>query len=236
MAKTTDWKKAIKPLIRKYKNKKHPLDYRNDYQLLVMVVLSARSSDAYINQIAPALFGAYPDFKSIAAKPEGLYPLIKGVPGGRKKAEWIIGIAKEIKSGKAPVSMNELIHFSGIGRKSANVIMREAGAKAEGIIVDLHVMRVAPRLGIATGTDPEKIEQQLMKAIDPKDWGEAGMAISFLGREICRPAPMCPECIMRPVCNFYLAGEYEKMMKQQLNKEAIKKMTAAAKKKKKKKS
>ena len=77
------------------------------------------------------------------------------------------------------------------------------GKKAQGIIVDLHVVRVAPRLGIASGTDPKKIEKQLMDAIDEKDWGEIGMAISFLGREICRPTkPKCEECVMNKVCAF----------------------------------
>ena len=82
--------------------------------------------------------------------------------------------------------------------------MREIGVKAEGIIVDLHVVRVAPRLGIATGTDPKKLEKQMMELLDPKDWGEAGMAISFLGREICRPTnPKCGECVMSIVCDYY---------------------------------
>jgi endonuclease-3 len=91
----------------------------------------------------------------------------------------------------------------GIGRKSANVIKREAGAAPEGIIVDLHVVRVAPRLGIATGTDPKKIEKQMMEVLPAKRW-DAGMAMSFLGREICRPTnPQCEVCVMKRVCTYY---------------------------------
>ena len=91
-----------------------------------------------------------------------------------------------------------------IGRKSANVIMREVGVKAEGIIVDLHVVRVAPRLGIATGADPKKLEKQMMEVLEAKDWGEVGMAISFLGRETCRPTnPKCSDCVMNDVCTHY---------------------------------
>ena len=80
--------------------------------------------------------------------------------------------------------------------------MREAGEKAEGVIVDLHVVRVAPRLGIASGTDPKKIEKQIMDILPQKDW-DAGMAISFLGREICRPEPKCEICLMNVVCEYY---------------------------------
>ena len=92
--------------------------------------------------------------------------------------------------------------MKGIGRKSANVILREAGQPAEGVMVDLHVVRVAPRLGIATGTDGNKIEKQLMEVLPQKQW-DAGMAMSFLGREICRPKPKCEVCLMNTVCAFY---------------------------------
>jgi endonuclease-3 len=82
--------------------------------------------------------------------------------------------------------------------------MREMGCDAEGIIVDLHVVRVAPRLGIAQGTDPKKLEKQMMELLSPKDWGEAGMAISFLGRETCRPKnPKCGDCVMTGFCSYY---------------------------------
>jgi len=68
-------------------------------------------------------------------------------------------------------------------------------------------VRVAPRLGIASGTDPKKLEKQMMELLLPEQWGEAGMAISFLGREICRPSnPKCPECLMKKVCDFYRTG------------------------------
>jgi len=82
------------------------------------------------------------------------------------------------------------------------VIMREAGAKPEGVVVDLHVVRVAPRLGIATGTDPKKIEKQIMETLPQSEW-DAGMAMSFLGREICRPQPKCEICLMKSICAYY---------------------------------
>lgn len=201
-----NWKKEFKPLIKKYKGKQHPLDYKNTYQLLVMVVLSAQDSDRNINKLAPELFKAFPDLRSLTtANAEMLYPYISKVRSFRNKTKWLLEIAATLKEDKnIPTSMDELTDLPGIGRKSANVIMREAGVKAEGIVVDLHVVRVAPRIGVATGTDPKKIEKQLMEAIDDKDWGEVGMAISFLGREICRPSnPKCNECVMNKVCQYY---------------------------------
>jgi endonuclease-3 len=198
-----NWSEAIQPLLKQYKGKKHPLDYKNRYQLLVMVVLSAQDSDKHINQLAPALFEAFPNMESLSrADADSLFPFIRSVRNFGNKAKWLLELSQRIKNDKnIPVTMEELTSLPGIGRKSANVIMREAGMKAEGIIVDLHVVRVAPRLGIATGTDPKKIEKQLMESISEKDWGETGMAISFLGREICRPTnPKHDECVLKNVC------------------------------------
>jgi endonuclease-3 len=204
MVRSVDWVQAIKPLLKKYKGKKHPLDYGNTYQLLVMVLLSAQDSDRHINDVAPKLFEVYPDMKSLAkATSESLLSLIKGVRNSGNKAKWLVGIAQKIKEDKAiPLTQESLTELPGIGRKSANVIMREAGVAPEGVMVDLHVVRVAPRLGIASGTDGPKIEKQMMQVLPKKDW-DAGMAMSFLGREICRPKPKCEICLMRPVCTYY---------------------------------
>lgn len=205
MAKT-DWADSIKPLIKKYKGKQHPLEYKNIYQLLVMVVLSAQDSDKHINQVAPPFFKAFPDMKALAkADAEALYPFISKVRNFGNKTKWLLELANTVKTDKnIPLTMEGLTALPGIGRKSANVIMSEAGVKAEGIMCDLHVLRVAPRLGIATGTDPKKIEKQMMDVLPQKDWGEAGMAISFLGRETCRPTnPDHKNCVMNGVCEYY---------------------------------
>jgi endonuclease-3 len=98
--------------------------------------------------------------------------------------------------------MENLTALPGIGRKSANVILRESGRPAEGIMVDLHTVRVAGRLGIVKETDPNKIEEGLMKILPRQQW-DAGMAMSFLGREICRPKPLCEICPMKNVCEYY---------------------------------
>jgi endonuclease-3 len=202
----TNWKKEILPLIKKYKGKKHPLDYNNFYELIVMVVLAAQDSDRHINKLAPDFFAAFPDMKALAkAEAEAVYEKISKVRNFRNKTKWLLGIASAIKDNKnIPTTLDALTEMAGIGRKSANVILREMGQPAEGIMVDLHVVRVTPRLGIAKGTDPKKLEKQMMEVLDPKDWGEAGMAISFLGRETCRPKnSKCDECVLSKVCEYY---------------------------------
>lgn len=201
-----NWTTAFEPLLELYGKRKHPLDYENRYQLVIMVILSARDSDRHINKIAPKLFEAYPNMSALAkATPDDLYPYISDVTNFNNKANWIVNLAQTIERDEnIPQNLEGLTKLTGIGRKSANVIIRESGGRAEGVIVDLHVLRVAPRIGIAKGTNPEKIEKQLMIAIpESEKWNELGMAISFLGREVCRPTPKCSVCIMKPVCEYY---------------------------------
>ena len=203
---TKNWEEALKPLIKKYKGKKHPLDYQSTYQLLIMVVLSAQDSDANINKIAPALFEKFPSFQSLSkADPQEFIPYISKVRNYPTKANWLLEIAQIIKKNEnIPLTMEGLTALKGIGRKSANVILRETNQPAEGIIADLHVIRVAPRLGIIKESkDGNKVEKELMKVLPNKIWSEIGMAISFLGREICRPKPKCEICLMADDCLYY---------------------------------
>lgn len=203
---SNDWTEKLSPILTKYKGKKHPLDYHNLYQLLVMVVLSAQDSDANINKIAPALFEVYPNMESLSvSNVDALIPHISKVRNFGTKANWLIEIAQTIKKDEnIPLTMDGLTALKGIGRKSANVIMREAKVPAEGIIADLHVIRVAPRIGlIPESKDGIKVEKQLMQVLPKEIWGEIGMAISFLGREICRPQPKCELCPINSVCKYY---------------------------------
>jgi endonuclease-3 len=171
-----------------------------------MVILSAQDSDKHINELSVSFFKTFPSIMKLkTALPEDLYPLISSVRNFINKSKWLIKMAQIIgDDSKIPTTMEELSKLPGIGRKSANVIIRESGGKAEGVIVDLHVLRVAPRLGVAIGDKPEKIEKQLMEVMPQEKWNEIGMALSFLGREICRPTnPKCDQCILNSVCNYY---------------------------------
>ncbi|OXA97243.1 DNA lyase [Flavobacterium oncorhynchi] len=204
---TSNWETKLEPILKKYKGKKHPLEYQNTYQLLVMVVLSAQDSDANINKIAPALFDKYPTLNSLSkTNLETFIPYISKVRNFQTKANWLLEIAKTIQEDKnIPLTMSGLTALKGIGRKSANVILRETNKPAEGIIADLHVIRVAPRIGIIKESkDGNKVEKDLMQILPKNIWSEIGMAISFLGRETCRPKPKCEECLIADICNYYL--------------------------------
>ena len=197
---------SLELLMQQYHNRKHPLDYKSRYQLLVMVILSAQDSDKHINKLAPVIFEAYPSINALAmATEEDLHQLISSVRNFGNKAAWLVKLAQLIgDDDNIPTNMAELTKLPGIGRKSANVIISESGNVAEGVIVDLHVVRVAPRIGIATGTQPEKIEKQIMNIVPRERWNDIGMAISFLGREICRPTnPKCDKCVMSAVCHYH---------------------------------
>lgn len=205
----TNWTEHFAPLFQKYGKRQHPLDYKNRYQLLVMVVLSAQDSDRHINELAPVFFEAYPTMNALSkATPEDLQQHINSVRNFGNKSKWLVKMAQMVgEDENIPHDLDSLIKLPGLGRKSANVVIRESGDNAEGVIVDLHVLRVAPRLGIAEQEEkpkPEKIEKQLMAALPQETWNEAGMSISFLGREICRPTnPKCDICTMNAICAYF---------------------------------
>jgi len=161
-----NWSEKLKPLIEKYKEKKHPLEYKNTYQLIIIVILSAQDSYANINKIAPALFKVYSNMESLAvSNVEALIPHISKIRNFGTKANWIIEIAQTIQSNEnIPLTMEKLTALKVIGRKSANVIIRKTNNPAEGIIADLHVIRVAPRIGLCNETkDGNKVEKLLMQ-------------------------------------------------------------------------
>ena len=210
----TNWTQALQPLFQQYGKRKHPLDYQNRYQLVVMVILSAQDSDKHINELAPAIFAAYPSMNSLSHATEAdLQQHIGSVRNWGNKAKWLVKLAQTVgEDENIPKTMDQLRELSGLGRKSANVIIRESGDDAEGVIVDLHVLRVATRLGIAAEEEadkPEKVEKKIMAAVPQEFWNECGMAISFLGREICRPTnPKCEICPMNTVCRYYQSSRH----------------------------
>ena len=126
---SVDWKAALKPLIEKYRGRKHPLDYGNTYQLLVMVLLSARDSDKHINQLAPALFARFPTMAELAkASFDELAPLIGSVSNFKTKAEWLTGIAQTLKSDEAiPLTIDGKSRRARLARPGPGVNLSRQG-------------------------------------------------------------------------------------------------------------
>lgn len=174
---------------------------------MVAVVLSAQDSDAHINKIMPLFIEKYPSLEAIASTNlNAIENIISPVMNSKNKASWLYEIAKTLeKNENIPLTIHHLTQLKGIGRKSANVILREMNQPAEGIIADLHVIRVTPRFGLTDESkDGIKIEKQLMTLLPKQIWNEIGMALSFLGREICRPTtPKCSICSLKNDCNYF---------------------------------
>lgn len=181
------------------------LAFTTPFELLVATVLSAQSTDARVNSVTPALFAAYPTAAALSGAPvDAIEKLVKATGFFRMKARAIIGLSTalvERHQGEVPASMVELVALPGVGRKTANVVLGHAfGVPA--FPVDRHVMRVATRLGLATGKTPEAIEVQLCAAIPPELWTVASDSLILHGRRVCRPTPQCPKCAARAWCAF----------------------------------
>ena len=110
----------------------------------------------------------------------------------------------EHHGGDVPKTMDELVKLPGVGRKTANVVLGHA-LGVPGLPVDRHVLRVANRIGIAKSEEPEVVEQQLGAALPPADWTRASDTLILHGRRICKPKPLCPQCVVRPDCLYYRA-------------------------------
>jgi endonuclease-3 len=193
------------------------LDYKNPYQLLVATILSAQSTDAGVNRVTPALFTRYPDAAALAkAKADELEPLIHSTGFYRSKAKSLMGMARALvddHGGSVPNTMEALVELPGVGRKTANVVLGHA-LGVPGLPVDRHVLRVSNRIGIASSDDPEVVEQQLGGALPPAEWTKSSDTLILHGRRICKPKPLCDQCVVRDDCDFYrtlVAGPKKKV-------------------------
>jgi endonuclease-3 len=189
------------------------LHYRNPFELLVATILSAQSTDQGVNLVTPALFARYPDARALAAAaPEEVEPQIHSAGFFRAKSKAIVGMARalmEHHGGKVPPDMEALTALPGVGRKTANVVLGHA-LGVPGLPVDRHVLRVANRIGIAEGDDPEVVEQQLCHAMPPGRWTLTSDLLILHGRRICKPKPLCDQCVVRDDCDFFRALERER--------------------------
>ena len=184
------------------------LHYKNAYQLLVATILSAQCTDERVNQVTPALFERYPDARVLAqATTTELEPQIQSTGFFRAKSKSLIGMATAVVAehdGEIPATMEALVKLPGVGRKTANVVLGHA-LGVPGLPVDRHVLRVANRIGIARGDDPEIVERQLCGAMPPPKWTVTSDTLILHGRRICKPRPLCEKCAVRDDCNYYRA-------------------------------
>ncbi|HEY0484483.1 MAG TPA: endonuclease III [Kofleriaceae bacterium] len=181
------------------------LDHENAYQLLVATILAAQSTDKLVNTVTPALFAKYPDPAALARADQAeLEPMIFSTGFYRMKARHLLGMARRIvehHGGQVPDTMAGLIDLPGVARKTANVVLGSALGKNEGIVVDTHVSRVAPRLGLTRQTEPVKIEQDLMQLVPRDQWSIFAHRLIWHGRRICHARqPDCEHCALAPLC------------------------------------
>lgn len=203
---TADTRRIFAALSTQHPNADTELNFTSAYELLVATILSAQCTDERVNQVTPPLFKRYPDAAALSkATTEKLEPQIQSTGFFRAKSRSLLGMATELVDshrGEVPRTMDELVKLPGVGRKTANVVLGHA-LGVPGLPVDRHVLRVAGRIGIASSEDPEIVEQQLGSALPASDWTRASDTLILHGRRICKPKPLCPECVVRPDCLYY---------------------------------
>ncbi len=186
-----------------YKGSKTELNYRNDYELLIAIILSAQCTDKRVNMITPTLFEKYPDIDSLAeADIEDIKEIIKSCSFFNNKAKNIVEMAKKVKNeynSKIPREHKELLKLPGVGNKTANVFLIELEGENR-MAVDTHVFRVSHRLGITDAKTVKETEKDLVEAFKT-DLNELHQAFVLFGRYICTAKnPKCEKCFVPDFC------------------------------------
>jgi endonuclease III len=194
-------------LKKEYPDAKTELTYESPFQLLVAVILSAQCTDQRVNLTTPALFKRFPTPKALAkATQSEVETLVKSCGFYRMKAKAIIKTAKDLTehfNGNVPGTLEELVTLSGVGRKTASVVLNQA-FDVPAIAVDTHVKRVSHRLGWSHTSDAVKIEHELRDLIPIQHWSEVNGLLILHGRRICKARkPLCLECPVNHACVFF---------------------------------
>lgn len=211
-------KKAFKPmnklkvsnviarLAKEYPDAKPQLTYNSNYQLLVAVILSAQCTDKRVNMVTDGLFKDYgtPE-KMITLSHEQLAKIILPCGLYNAKAKHILSATKDIlekHGGEVPSDFNDLTSLSGVGRKTADVMISVA-FNGDAIAVDTHVFRLANRIGLVKADTPYKTELGLMKKIDKALWSKSHHYLIYHGRRVCTARkPNCKDCVIRDLCEY----------------------------------
>ena len=197
--------KILSLLKKEYPKAKIALNFSTPLEILTATVLSAQCTDKRVNIVTKPLFKKYRKVQDYAkANLKTFEQEIRSTGFYRNKAKNIISAAQKIIKdfgGKLPDSMDKLLQLPGVARKTANIVLLNGFGKVDGIAVDTHVRRLSQRLGLTKNQDPQKIEQDLMKLLDKKEWGKFSYLLIDHGRKICdAKKPKCLECILQKLC------------------------------------
>jgi endonuclease-3 len=196
----------LKGLDEAYPRAQCALNHRSPWELLAATILSAQCTDVRVNLVTPELFRRFPTPAAMtkATLPE-LESLIRTTGFFRNKAKSIQGAARKVIEefgGQVPQTLAELTTIPGAARKTASVVLGVCFGKAEGVVVDTHVFRIARRLGLAKGDTPEKVERELMRILPQSRWIDFSHQIIHHGRQVCAARkPKCDRCNLEQLCH-----------------------------------
>ena len=203
-------RKIDRVLAETYPDARCELDFDNPFELLVVTVLSAQTTDKRVNAVRPALFAAYPDAAAMAAADrETLEGIIQPTGFFRAKTESLLKLSQalvERYDGVVPARLEDLVTLPGVGRKTANVVLGNAFG-IPGITVDTHFGRLARRFGFTEETDPVKAEHEVGALFPRKDWVMLSHHLIWHGRRVCHArTPACGACPVARWCPAYGEG------------------------------
>jgi endonuclease III len=196
----------LKRLDQLYPDATCALTHKSAWELLVATILSAQSTDVNVNRVTPELFRKYATAETFAAlTPEQLEPDIRSTGFFRNKSKSVVGAAKKVVAdfgGQVPMNMPGLLTLPGVARKTANVVLGTWFKIADGVVVDTHVQRISRRLELTANTEPQKIEQDLMRVIPREKWILFAHQIIWHGRKLCiARKPKCVDCLLEDICH-----------------------------------
>lgn len=197
---------VIERLKKEYPDTGCSLDYDDAWKLLVSVRLAAQCTDARVNVVVQDLYREFPDVDALAdADVEEIERIVKPCGLGHSKARDISACMKMLKEkyqGKVPEDFDALLELSGVGRKSANLVMGDVFGQPA-IVTDTHCIRLVNRIGLVDGIrEPKKVEMALWKLIPPEESNDFCHRLVDHGRAVCtaRTAPYCDRCCLNDIC------------------------------------
>lgn len=198
----------IAALKKEYPDALCALHYGKDYELMIAVRLSAQCTDARVNLVTPALFARYPTLDAFAeADVSEVEDYVHSCGFYKHKAEDIVLACRMLRDEygrKVPGTMDELLRLPGVGRKTANLLLGDIYGTPGSVVCDTHCIRICNLLGLASGKDPAKVEQQLRAILPPEESSDFCHRLVLHGRAVCvARKPACERCCLAPYCKSF---------------------------------